>query len=127
MFGFDRTFLCQSSAMEMLCKEGMDFNHLLRHGIRYLSRDEENDIRFREVHRVDGVRENIIIDEGGQKFLDNVKYSTFHGIDVTLDRKFKIGLTILLMRSTISVIFQSHRHIINEFFIKVYQVCFPIS
>jgi CAF1 family ribonuclease len=75
MFGFDRTFLCQSSAMEMLCKGGMDFNHLLRHGIRYLSRDEESEIRFREAHRVGGVRENIIIDKGGQNFLDNVKYS----------------------------------------------------
>ena len=74
MFGFDRTFLCQSSAMEMLCKEGMDFNHLIRHGIRYLSRDEEMDVRARETDRVDGVRERITIDEGGEKFLDNVRY-----------------------------------------------------
>jgi CAF1 family ribonuclease len=75
MFGFDRTFLGQASAMEMLCKEGMDFNHLFRHGIRYLSRDEESDIRTRETDRVDGVRKNIIIDEGGEKFLANVKYN----------------------------------------------------
>ena len=85
MFGFDRTFLCQSSAMEMLCKEGMDFNHLVRHGIRYLSRDEEMDVRAREKDRVDGVRENIAIDEGGEKFLDNVRY--FHRtVEVTLVR-----------------------------------------
>ena len=74
MFGFDRAFLCQASAMEMLSKEGMDFNRLLRHGIRYLSRDEESHVCAREAHLTDGVRENIAVDEGGEKFLSNVKY-----------------------------------------------------
>ena len=69
MFGFDRTFLCQSSAMEMLCKEGMDFNHLVRHGIRYLSRDEEMDVRARETDRVNGVRETITLMKAGKRFL----------------------------------------------------------
>jgi poly(A)-specific ribonuclease len=74
MFGLDRTFLCQASALEMLCKQGMDFNHLLRHGIRYLSREEEKEIREREINRVEGVRENVLVDEDGQKFLESVKF-----------------------------------------------------
>jgi hypothetical protein len=74
MFELDRTFLCQSSALDMLCREGMDFNHLLRRGIRYLSKDEENEIRAKEMDHVDGVREEIIVDEGGQQFLESVKY-----------------------------------------------------
>lgn len=77
MFGFDRTFLCQSSAMEMLCKEGMDFNHLLRHGIRYLSREEETDIRSKEAHDMKGARAHIFIDEDGQKFLESVRKFLF--------------------------------------------------
>ena len=125
MFGFDRTFLCQSSAMEMLCKEGMDFNHLVRHGIRYLSRDEEMDIRARETDHVNGVRENVMIDVGGEKFLDNVRY--FHlTIKVTLGWKFKVGLRILRRRNMTSVIFQLHRHITNGFYIKLYPQCFRI-
>jgi poly(A)-specific ribonuclease len=76
IFGFDRTFLCQSSAMEMLCHEGMDFNYLLRHGIRYLSHDEEREIRAREADLADGVREPITIDVGGEKFLASVRLST---------------------------------------------------
>jgi hypothetical protein len=75
MFGIDRTFLCQSSALEMLCREGMDFNHLLRHGVIYLSRDEEKEIRENETDRVDGVREEIVIDEGGEKFLAQARYA----------------------------------------------------
>jgi hypothetical protein len=51
----------------------MDFNHLLRHGIRYLSRDEETEIRAKEIERADGVREEIIIDEGGQEFLEHLR------------------------------------------------------
>ena len=87
MFALDRTFLCQSSAMEMLCKEGMDFNRLLRHGIRYLSRDEENAIRSLEAHRMDGTRENIIIDECGEQFLSDVTYfpPSFNRDDVRLE------------------------------------------
>jgi CAF1 family ribonuclease len=73
MFGFDRSFLCQASAIDMLCKEKLDFNHLFRHGIRYLSRQEECNVRKSEVDRVEGNRELAIIDEGGQKFLDQVK------------------------------------------------------
>jgi poly(A)-specific ribonuclease len=74
MFPLDRTFLCQASAVDMLCKGGMDFNHLLRHGIRYLSRDEEKEIRAKERDRAEGVRDEIIIDEGGEAFLVNVRY-----------------------------------------------------
>jgi len=74
MFAIDRTFLCQSSAMEMLCREGMDFNHLLRHGIRYLSRDEEKEIRATELDRVEGVREMILVDKGGEEFLSTVRF-----------------------------------------------------
>jgi hypothetical protein len=73
MFSLDRTFLCQSSAVDMLCRGGMDFNHLLRHGIRYLSRIEEQEIREREDTRADGPREDIHIDEGGQHFLESVR------------------------------------------------------
>jgi hypothetical protein len=75
MFSLDRTFLCQSSALEMLCRGGMDFNHLIRHGIRYLSQDEEREIRAKEIDRADGVREEIVVDEGGAKFLKSVEYS----------------------------------------------------
>lgn len=125
MFGFDRTFLCQSSAMEMLCKEGMDFNRLVRHGIRYLSRDEEMDIRARETDRVNGVREDIMIDVGGENFLDNARY--FHlTIEVTSGFKFKIGSRILRGRNMTFVIFQLHRHITNGFYIKLYPRCFLI-
>jgi poly(A)-specific ribonuclease len=73
MFALDRTFLCQSSAMEMLSREGMDFNHLLRHGIRYLSRDEEKETRSTELDRVEGVREMILVDKGGEEFLSTVR------------------------------------------------------
>jgi hypothetical protein len=73
MFPLDRTFLCQASAVDMLCKGGMDFNHLLRHGIRYLSRDEEKEIRAKERDRAEGMRDEIIIDEGGEAFLVNVR------------------------------------------------------
>ena len=125
MFGFDRTFLCQSSAVEMLCKEGMDFNHLVRHGIRYLSRDEEIYVRARETERVNGVRENIAIDEGGEKFLNNARYF-YLTIEVTLGWRFKDGLTILQMRNTSFVIFRLHRHITNGFYIKLYPRCFQI-
>lgn len=75
MFGLDRTFLSQASALDMLCREGMDLNRLLRHGIRYLSRDEERRIRAKESDRAAGVREDISIDEGGEKFLARVKYT----------------------------------------------------
>jgi hypothetical protein len=75
MFGFDRSFLCQASAIDMLCKGKLDFNHLFRYGIRYLSRQEERNVRKSEVDRVEGNRELAIIDEGGQKFLDQVKSS----------------------------------------------------
>jgi len=61
--------------MEMLCREGMDFNHLLRHGIRYLSRDEESEIRAMELDRAEGVREMISIDKGGEEFLSTVRFS----------------------------------------------------
>ena len=126
MFALDRTFLCQSSAMEMLCKEGMDFNRLLRHGIRYLSRDEENAIRSLEAHRMDGTRENIIIDECGEQFLSDVTYSHHPLIEMTLDWKFKIGSMILLRKSLIVAIFQLHRRITSAFCIKVYRQCFQI-
>jgi hypothetical protein len=74
MFGFDRTFSCQSSAIEMLCRGGMDLNHLVRHGIRYLSHEEGKMVREAEQTRSDGVRDDILIDEGGQAFLETVKY-----------------------------------------------------
>jgi poly(A)-specific ribonuclease len=73
MFGFDRSVLCQASAIDMLCKENLDFNHLFRHGIRYLSRQEECNVRKSEIDRVEGNRELAIIDEGGQKFLDQIR------------------------------------------------------
>ena len=75
MLGLDRTFLSQASALDMLCREGMDLNRLLRHGVRYLSRDEERRIRVKETDRAAGVREDISIDEGGEKFLARVKYT----------------------------------------------------
>jgi len=59
--------------MEMLSREGMDFNHLLRHGIRYLSRGEEKEIRSTELDRVEGVREMILVDKGGEEFLSTVR------------------------------------------------------
>ena len=74
MFGFDRAVLCQASALDMLSREGMDYNRLLRHGARYLSRPEEKEIRVRELDRTEGVRDNIAIDEGGRKFLDAARY-----------------------------------------------------
>jgi len=69
----DRSFLCQASAVDMLCKEALDFNHLFRHGIRYLSRQEEKDVRTAETDRVDGNRELAIVDEGGRTFLSQSK------------------------------------------------------
>ena len=125
MFGFDRTFLCQSSAMEMLCKEGMDFNHLVRHGIRYLSRDEETNVRAREAERLNGVREIITIDEGGEKFLDDVRYF-YLTIEVTLGWRFNVGLRIHRRRNTTFAIFRLHRHITNGSYIKLYPRCFQI-
>jgi len=74
IFGFDRSFLCQASAIDMLCKERLDFNHLFRHGIRYLSRQEERDVRAAETNRVEGNRELAAVDEGGQTFLSQAKY-----------------------------------------------------
>ena len=74
IFGFDRSFLCQASAIDMLCKEKLDFNRLFRHGIRYLSRQEEKVVREAETDRVEGNRENAMIDEGGQAFLSQAKY-----------------------------------------------------
>jgi hypothetical protein len=125
MFGLDRTFLCQSSALEMLCREGMDFNHLLRRGIRYLSKDEETEIRAKEMDRVDGVREEIIVDEGGEKFLESVKYFPFQvGIDVGL--KSRNGWQIHRRTNTISATSQSLPRITNEFFIRAFRLCFPI-
>lgn len=87
IFGLDRTFLCQSSAMEMLCHRGMDFNYLLRHGIQYLSRDEEKEVRARETDLTDGVREPVTIDEGGGKFLANVR---FHDNIISSDSRSEI-------------------------------------
>lgn len=58
----------------MLCREGLDMNHLFRHGIRYLSRDEEKEIREKELDLVNGKREQILIDEGGEKFLSQCKF-----------------------------------------------------
>ena len=77
MLHLERTFLSEASALEMLCKEGMDLNHLFRHGIRYLSRNEEEDIRKSEMSRENGERDMIVPDEGGQTFLDNAKLSDF--------------------------------------------------
>jgi hypothetical protein len=73
MFGRDRSFLCQASAIDMLCREGLDLNHLLRHGIRYLSKDEEKEIRERENELTNGAREQILIDEGGKTFLSQCR------------------------------------------------------
>jgi hypothetical protein len=58
----------------MLCREGLDLNHLLRHGIRYLSKDEEILIRERENELINGIREQILIDEGGQAFLEQCRF-----------------------------------------------------
>jgi hypothetical protein len=73
MFGVDRSFLCQASAIDMLCREGFDLNHLLRHGIRYLSIDEEKEIRKKEIEMTNGVRDQIVIDEGGETFLSQCR------------------------------------------------------
>lgn len=73
MFNLDRTFLSQASALEMLLSQGMDFNRLIRHGIRYLSREEEKEIREKESLRNDGVREEVLIDEGGERFLASAR------------------------------------------------------
>jgi hypothetical protein len=103
----------------------MDFNHLLRHGIRYLSKDEEKEIRAKEMDRVDGVREEIIVDEGGEKFLESVKYFPCQiGINVGL--KSMNGWKIHLRTSTISATSESLPRITNEFFIRVFRLCFPI-
>ena len=51
MFGIDRSVLSQASAMEMLCREGMNFNRIYRSGIRYLSIVEEAEIRQKEKGR----------------------------------------------------------------------------
>jgi hypothetical protein len=107
MFALDRTFLCQSSAMEMLSREGMDFNHLLRHGIRYLSRDEEKEIRSTELDRVEGVREMILVDKGGEEFLSTVRSPHRNPIGAILTvvgRRSGSGWMILLWTSTISAI-----------------------
>ena len=73
MFNLDRTFLCQASAIDMLCREGLDLNHLLRHGIRYLSRDEEKLIREKESELTNGLCEQILVDEGGHAFLEQCR------------------------------------------------------
>ena len=91
--------------MEMLSREGMDFNHLLRHGIRYLSRDEEREIRSTELDRVEGVREMILVDKGGEEFLSTVRYPRCNRICAILTvvgRRSKSGWVILLRTSTIS-------------------------
>jgi hypothetical protein len=73
LFGLDRTFLSQASALEMLCSLGMDLNRVVRHGNRYLSREEEKQITENEVLRVNSVREDILIDEGGERFLADAR------------------------------------------------------
>jgi CAF1 family ribonuclease len=124
MFGLDRTFLSQSSALEMLSREGMDFNHLLRHGIRYLSRDEETEIRTTESNREEGLNEDVIIDEGGQKFLATTKFSFYNSSN--LDLKSKNGFKILQTENMIFVILQLRVLIIKGFYINLFPLCFRI-
>jgi len=73
MFGIDRSVLCQASAIEMLCREGMDFNRAFRSGIRYLNFDEEAQIRENEEKLEIEVRENASIDEEGRRFLERAR------------------------------------------------------
>jgi CAF1 family ribonuclease len=73
MFHFERTFLCEASALEMLVKEGLDLNHLFRNGIHYLSRIEEKEIRHRQMARETGKRDIVVPDEAGKQFLDDAK------------------------------------------------------
>jgi len=41
----DKRFLCQSSSLEFLISHGFDFNKLFKHGVSYLSYDEEAKLR----------------------------------------------------------------------------------
>src|ERR1700721_3822186 len=109
----------------MLCREGMDFNHLIRHGIRYLSCDEEKEIRAKETDRADGVREEIIIDEGGDKFLAAARSNPIF-CALMIGQKFKNGSMMDPRRNMSSAISRLHRHITRGYSINVYPRCFPI-
>lgn len=64
----DKRFICQSSSIDFLCKSGFDFNKLFYEGIPYLNVGEENEIRAKI--EVSGEREEIIITESCQKFIE---------------------------------------------------------
>lgn len=125
MFNLDRTFLSQASSLEMLLSQGMDFNRLIRYGIRYLSRSEEEEIRQNEVNRVESVRENVLIDEGGERFLAVARYTRVPNLLIA-ELRYRSGLMILRRKDMILSISRCRRHIINVFYIKPCQQCFPI-
>lgn len=138
MFGMDRSFLCQASAIDMLCREGFDLNHLLRHGIRYLSKDEEKEIREKEIEMTNGVRDQILIDEGGETFLSQcrsrpsplVLYPSY-GLSLVwvliTGMRSKNGLTTAAKKNTISSTSLFHHHTINVSCINPSRPCSPIS
>ena len=124
MFNLDRTFLSQASSLEMLLCQGMDFNRLIRHGIRYLSRSEEKEIRQKEINRLESVRENMLIDEGGERFLEMARYTRVLNLLIA-ELRYRSGLMILRRKDMILSISRSRHHIIDVFYIKPCQQCFP--
>ncbi|KAF8455386.1 ribonuclease H-like domain-containing protein [Terfezia claveryi] len=68
--GVDRVFSLQSSTLAFLIDHGFDFNTQLRHGIAYLSREEERKI-IDSWSEEDRNREVLTIDSGSQQFADD--------------------------------------------------------
>ncbi|KAF8423642.1 ribonuclease H-like domain-containing protein [Tirmania nivea] len=68
--GVDRVFSLQSSTLAFLIEHGFDFNTQLRHGVSYLSREEETKV-IDSWSEEDRNREVLTIDSGSQQFADD--------------------------------------------------------
>ncbi|KAI5821013.1 CAF1 family ribonuclease-domain-containing protein [Pyronema omphalodes] len=67
---YDREFIFQASALEFLSSHNFDFNETFKNGIPYLSIEEEEMIRKKEIEALDGVKEDIHIDPKEAEFLE---------------------------------------------------------
>nr|XP_023028571.1 poly(A)-specific ribonuclease PARN-like [Leptinotarsa decemlineata] len=79
----DQRFLCQSSSIDFLISEGMDFNKLFREGISYLNENEKSkyEANLEEAHKKksetiqsqkDGNDDNIPIPDNARPFMTDV-------------------------------------------------------
>ncbi|KAA8907339.1 CAF1 family ribonuclease-domain-containing protein [Sphaerosporella brunnea] len=71
-WNMEREYTFQASAIKFLSDNNFNFNLLFRHGVPYLSHDEEKIVRAREKIALEGLMEDIHVEESQKAFLKEV-------------------------------------------------------